>query len=227
MELTFLVAISIATLIGVLVGIYLGYRLFVSCQVYLQSFFATPDAVVLLSGKKKSGKTTIIELLNRGAFVPSYEATQQAFIKKAAKCKTQSGRKYVFWDTSGLYHSKDAQNLHEALQEFRTKNNKDIISVYVFNVTEYEQVRHEIESHVKQCQERGYIALALGTRGDKMNATEKRNLNQTMSKFFGIPIKTFDLTQAPIEEIVGFVEYKTQKTLRTSYQDMLAPTMKR
>ncbi|MDE7317841.1 MAG: GTPase domain-containing protein [Helicobacter sp.] len=206
MEIALLVAISLATLFGMLAGIYAVYKIVLWCHDCYQSLFGTPDAIVLLNGKKKSGKTTIIKLLNHGGFVPSYEATQQAFIKKAAKFQTQNGRRYVFWDTSGLYHTKDAEKLHDILDSFRTKDKIQIISVYVFNLTEYEQIQYAIEAHTKECREKGYIALAFATRGDKLNSTERRNLNAEMSRIFGIPIKVFDLTLAPVEEIIEFIE---------------------
>ena len=206
MEIALLVAISLATLFGMLAGIYVFYKLILWIRDCYQSLFGTPDTIVLLNGKKKAGKTTIIKLLNRGGFVPSYEATQQAFVQKAAKFQTQNGRKYVFWDTSGLYHTKDAQNLHDSLDILRTKDKIQIMSIYVFNLTEYEQIQDAIEAHLKECQKRGYIALAIATRGDKQNSTERRNLNVEMSRICGMPTKVFDLTLAPVDELVEFIE---------------------
>ena len=205
-ESPLLVAIGLAALFGTLAGIYALYKVVLWCRDCYQTLFGTPDAIVLLNGKKKAGKTTIIKLLNHGGFVPSYEATQQDFVKKAAKIQTQNGRKYIFWDTSGLYHTKDMQNLHSALESFCAKNQIQIISIYVFNLSDYEQIQHAIEAHNQECQKRGYIALALATRGDRLNATERRNVNAEMSRIFGMPIRVFDLTLAPVDEIVEFIE---------------------
>ncbi|MDE7317347.1 MAG: hypothetical protein K2N12_06415 [Helicobacter sp.] len=205
MEVAILFAWIVALCIGTLLAIYALYKIILYFN-NIKSFFTTPHAIVLLNGKKKAGKTTIIELLNRGAFVPSYQPTQQPSIKKAATITTQNGRRYAFWDTSGLYHIKDSSNLHDSLEILHKKNHYEILSVYVFNIAEYEECKNEIIAHTQICKDKGYIALALATRGDKLNSTERRNLNAEMSRIFGIPIKVFDLTVAPVEEMINFIE---------------------
>lgn len=156
----------------------------------------------------------MIELFQRGAFVPSYRPTQQLCIKKAVTMTTQNGRKYSFWDTSGLCHRKDLQNLHDSLKELYQKNNVDMISLYVFNSTDYEELKHELATHAQNCKERGYIALAIATRGDKLNNTQRRNLNVEMSRIFGMSSRVFDLTLAPVEEILGFIESSATNAAR-------------
>ena len=205
MEVAILCAWIVALCIGTLLAVYALYKIILYFN-NIKSFFATPHAIVLLNGKKKAGKTTMIELLNRGAFVSSYQPTQQLYIKKAATITTQNGRRYVFWDTSGLCHIKDSNNLHDSLKMLHQKNHCEILSVYVFNIAEYEECKNKIIAHAQICKDKGYIALAFATRGDKLNSTERRNLNAEMSRIFGIPIKVFDLTVAPVEEMINFIE---------------------
>ena len=205
MEIAIFLALVLIICFGILLSLYIFYKIFLYLNHTLKPLLSTPNAIVVLNGKKKAGKTTMIELFKHGAFVPSYHPTKQPYIKKAATMITQNSRKYSFWDISGLYHSQDLQNLHNSLHEIHQKN-IDIINIYVFNIAEYEEHKHELAMHAQNCKERGYIALAIATRGDKLNSTERRNLNAEMSRIYGMPTKVFDLTLAPVGEILNFIE---------------------
>lgn len=157
------------------------------------------DKFVLVKGNQESGKTTILYWLENGSFKEKekYLATGSIIVRKIND---------FFWlDTGGL-RPKDKKILNDSiLSEIETKQSslltKEVVSLYVFDVSKYREYKTEIINDLKlmkdedkQRTKHSNNFKAIGTHATEsgLSKQELKNIEQEIANI-GFGCRIFEL----------------------------------
>lgn len=156
---------------------------------------------VLLSGKKDSGKSSLLKVLIGEKVVDGEGDDSVKAVKPALDIKINK-MNYLFYDTNG---GGDANEEKEKLKDgFEHKKYKDkVADFYLFDASKYDERERTAIAAFKKARE--FKMAVIGTHRDKITTERKEVIEREVSEEIKLPCKIFDFTQSPKAELEKFI----------------------
>lgn len=152
---------------------------------------------IVLDGVEQAGKTTLLKLLVGEEIGEEHKVTSYAHIKE--------GRGYAVYDVPG--QEELGCEREEATKKWGKED--DMLYIYVFDATNRlkndDQEKKRFDFALRECEEKGWDFLTIGSRRDKITEEERREIEND-SRRKGAECQIFDLRDSQsLGEIENYI----------------------
>lgn len=183
-----------------------GGAALVGGAVYALYAFFREKRCILLEGNVEAGKTTIVRCLKGEPFKAEYTSTPNIGGEDTVETKIGEWTLYDAGGSKSLYEAKEKVRL-----EVKDSGFDRVAYVYVFDAEKCrnsspKEILYGARNCGQEADELGFKALAIGTRGDKLNDEMCSKIINEIQQYAHIPCEIFDMTQSPQEAIAKFID---------------------
>lgn len=164
---------------------------------------------MIFQGEEKAGKSTLLRCLEGKEFCSSYHKT----INQSKALVSTEDVEWTLWDTVG---GNVGIREKEALRNQIQGNKESAVLTYVFDAEKCcdslpKEIFYGIGNCISESKERGFVPLIIGTKGDKLNDTQRESIKEKIRQM-GAKCEIFDMTHSETrEKLVNFMDGSVKK----------------